>query len=222
MPNRQPSFFIALFVALLLSACAARQVSRDSDTAGDANTGVVAFAVTHDLGVQSGHNAIVYLDDGPISGGWAYQSYESPLPLYTRGSDYSDAVGYLYVISLPAGRHEFTSWQITDGGGLRIYPKKPVQRLAFDVKPGEIQYVGAFHAHVQQGRNMFGWMATHNGFIVTTDKSARDLSLLLKRYPKLQGKVATTVVHAGVWGKVNDASTILESPLPIPVPTNIK
>ena len=69
---------------------------------------------------------------------------------------------------------------------------------------------------------MFGWMATHNGFIVTTDKSARDLPLLLKRYPKLQGKVATSVVHAGVWGKVNDASTILESPIPIPAPANIK
>ena len=219
MPIRQPSFLATLFVALLLSGCAARQVSREADTAGDANSGIVAFAVTHDLGVQSGHNAIVYLDDGPIGGGWAYQSYESPLPLYTRGSDYSDAVGYLYVISLPAGRHEFTSWQITDGGGLRIYSKKSVQRLAFDVKPGAAQYIGSFHAHVQQGRNMFGWMATQSGFIVATDMSTRDIPLLLERYPRLQDKVATNVVHVGVWGKINDASTILESPIPVPAKT---
>ena len=73
------------------------------------------FSVSHDLNGGPRDQAIIYLD-GAVPGGpegTNFLSSERNFLDEVRESDFGNAVGYVHVATLPAGRHSFTNTAAT-------------------------------------------------------------------------------------------------------------
>lgn len=186
---------------LILGACAATQIPPDYKPEAAPQNGVAVFSVSHDLAGGGFNTAIVYLNDGVLSGksGAMYQSGEQNLMGIPKDSEFANAYGHLYVVSLATGDYEFTGWQISNGSGLRIFPSKDTHTQRFRVNAGEVLYLGNFHGNLVRGKNIFGMTITGDGVMSVGDEQARDLELLFRRHPDFKGKVKVELLRNGVW-----------------------
>ncbi|MEJ8847155.1 hypothetical protein [Variovorax rhizosphaerae] len=207
---------VTVLLASALSACAV-QVARDANPEDDPNNGVVVFSVSHDRESGSRAKAIVYLDEGTLStaGSAALQSSNYPIP---GGNDFEEVQGRLYVLSLPAGDHQFSSWVIADSGtGQRIVPGKGAQVLRFRVDGGKIKYLGNLHASVESGRgDVAGASKAVNGAIEVKDEQERDGKVLLEKYPQYAGKVGKDLLRMGPWVGAEPPKSSFDMPMFMP------
>jgi hypothetical protein len=196
-----------------LAGCAAPQIARDFKWEADPKIGVVVFSVSHDLAGGYKNQAIVYLDGGFTSGGAHFYSSDGAAAIVRRPSDFSDVQGFLHVVPLAPGTHRFTLWQISNGSGLRIFPRGELKPLEFEVRAGEVTYVGALHGHLLRGENLFGIEITGGGHVGVVEATTRDLALLIQRYPQFDGRVRTARFTSGPW--VADGVVPRLDPMPV-------
>lgn len=189
----------ALLLFTVFATPAEAQSSREAGAEQGAREGVVVFSVAHDAAGGAGNNVLIYLNGGPLGkNGAVYESSEKVLGTIPRRSEYKDVRGRLFAVPLPPGDHEFTNWSITNGSGLRIFPRgMPTQR--FQVNAGQVKYLGRFHGHLARGKNIFGITVTGDGFVSVSDEQERDLELLGRRFPQYSAKVEVDLLRTGPW-----------------------
>lgn len=90
---------------------------------------------------------------------------------YVLKSDFPDTHGNVHALALPAGRYYLAPWLANP----YLTPTR-VPRFDFDVKAGEVTYLGNYYMQVQCGSSTVGDFA---------DKSERDLSVVLAKKPNL-------------------------------------
>jgi len=185
-------------VTVAFSGCTARSVGNDFTLSNEKSEGVVILSVSHDLSGRNA-NAIFYLDGLPAQGGSTLVSADDAIPGVHRKSEFTDSRGRLLVLALPPGRHVINYWQISNGTGLRIFPKESPPPLEFDVVSGHVKYIGNLHANLQIGKNVFEIPITADGYPEVIDRQARDLPLFESRYPQLKGKVTVDLLPIGPW-----------------------
>lgn len=198
---------------LLLAACSMFGDKPDKKE----QEGIVVFSVSHDLNGGPRDQAIIYLD-GAVPGGpegTNFLSSERNFLDEVRESDFGNAVGYVHVATLPAGRHSFTLWQILNGAGQRISPEQPPQALDFTVQPGRVTYLGAFHGELIRGKNAFGTVVTQGGRLLVRDERERDLAVLLARHPDYADKIIRQPLPIGAWsaGAAGPVQAVPDRPL---------
>lgn len=188
----------ALVVAL--AGCASKGIQSDFSLETAKTEGVVVFSVSHDLSGGRSAKAIFYLNGGSLAkNGGTLFSLPTVFPGIPGGSDFEDEYGKLYALSLPTGHHRINSWQIVSGTGLRIFPKEIPDQLTFEVKPGEIKYLGNLHANLQSGKNVFGMTIVGNGFPEVRDRRTRDIELFEAKYPQFKDKTKIELLTLGPW-----------------------
>lgn len=192
-------FPVLLGVLAGLAGCAAPQVAKDFTPEANPKVGVVVFSVAHDVEGGDANKTIVYLDGGFTSGGAHFGSANGTAVVLRRPNDFSDVQGYLHVVELAPGPHRFTNWQISNGSGLRIFPRGELRPLEFEVQAGEVIYIGAFHGHLLRGKNLFGIEITGGGHVGVVNAADRDLALLSQRYPQFEGRVRSLAFPPGPW-----------------------
>ncbi len=192
-------WFSAAFACFLMLGCAATQVPSNQSLQADPKNGFVAFSVLHEPAANFVLNAIVYLDGGVPKGGSHYSSNDSVAFSIARDSDYPDLMGHLFVVSLPAGVHQFTSWQIAHSNAIRVHANSPLPPLTFTVVPGEVKYLGAFRAKALLGKNVIGSTSIGGGVMTVEDGKERDLPILLQRYPQFRNGLKTELMQSGPW-----------------------
>lgn len=210
---RRVAVGLAAFMLVIVCATPAEaQASRDAGAEQGAREGVVVFSVAHDAAGGAGNNVLIYLNGGPLGrNGAIYESSEKVLGTIPRRSEYKDVRGRLFAVPLPPGEHEFTNWNITNGSGLRIFPKgMPTQR--FQVNAGQVKYLGRFHGHLARGKNLFGITVTGDGFVSVNDEQATDLELLGRRFPQYSAKVEVDLLRAGPWAAPQGVQVGAEQP----------
>jgi hypothetical protein len=185
-------------VLAMLGGCASK-APKDFDFSKNPEDGIIVFSVSHDSEAGRGVTLMVYLDsESKVLGNAPYSSVESVAGIRT-GSDFEDDYGRLAVVNLPAGRHQFSYWQITNGTRLRITPSKSPPPLEFEIKPGSVVYLGDFHGTVAMGRNIFGMKIAGGGYPELRDRHERDIPLLESKYPQFLGKVQVRPLPPGPW-----------------------
>lgn len=207
--------FLQLLLLTGLAACSAPQVAKDFRWGGNPSVGVAVFSVAHDLRGGDLNKTILYLDGGIESGGVVASSSDGQTSMLMprRPNDFPDVQGFLHVVPMAPGKHRFTYWQISNGSGLRIFPRGTLEPLEFEVRAGEVVYVGAFHGHLQRGENVFGIEITGGGFVGLVDATSRDLALLGQRYPQFEGQVRSSVFTPGPW-VAEGVAPRLDPPMP--------
>lgn len=189
----------ACFVIVALAGCAAKSIRADFTLGEEQNEGIVIISVSHDLAGPRGTHAIFYMDGGIAHGGSALFSLDEAIPGIPKRGEFKDSRGHLLVLALPPGKHAIDYWQISNGSGLRIFPKEKPRPLEFDVARGDVKYLGNLHANLHTGKNIFGITITGDGYPEVIDRQTRDIPLFEDKYPQFKGKVALALLPLGPW-----------------------
>jgi hypothetical protein len=164
-----------------------------------------------------GAKAIFYLDGGVMSGrGSMFFSLPDAVPGIPGASAFEDSYGQVITLALPPGRHEIDAWQITNGTGMRIFPKEKPAPLVFHVGAGEIKYLGNLHANLQAGKNLFGKSIVGDGYPEVRDLRERDIRMFEVKYPQFKGKVVADILGLGPWIAGLGTRQQIDPPLPAP------
>jgi len=189
----------SLAVAISVLGGCASKAPKDFDLSKNPTEGVAVFAVSHEAEAGRAVTLMVYLDrDSNPLGTAPYPSVQDVAGIRTA-SDFEDDYGRLAVVNLPAGRHKFSFWQISNGTGLRILPTKELPHLEFEIKPGCVIYLGDFHGITATGRNIFGMKVTGGGYPVLRDRHERDIAVFESKYPQFHGKAQMQLLPPGPW-----------------------
>lgn len=212
----------ALLCAAGLAGCAATSVDKAYVPSADKQEGVIVVSVTHEGARSSAAKAIVYLNGG-ITGknGQTLFSQVEAVPMIPKPkpSDFRSTMGYLYALPLPAGSHEFTNWQITGGTGARYFPKS-APPLKFELKAGEVLYLGNLNGNMATGKNVFGMRIVAGGYVEVKDQFDRDMEAMDRLFPQLKGRVVKALLPVGPWIEASgELNQVIDPPPPVtPLP----
>ena len=212
--------FLGIIAALtlVLSGCAAKSVSKDFAFDASKNEGIIVVAVSHDVSGGRAGRGLFYINGGQMeTNGRMLASLVEVAPGIAGGSDFQDFYGKLFVLTLPAGKHSFTSWQFTNGGGVSITPRKGLMPLEFQVVAGEVRYLGNLHVNLRMGK-VLGMGIVDNGYPEVRDQRALDVALFEERYPQFKGKVVIDLLQLGPWIPEAGNSRQFTPPPFIPLP----
>jgi hypothetical protein len=208
---------VAAACTALLTGCAATSVDKNYVLPRDKPEGVVVFSVTQEKGPM-GSYAIVYLNGGGLQqDGATISSRKEAFPGVPKQSDFKKVTGSLYVMSLPAGSHAFTGWQVATQN-VRYFPKSSPP-LAFEVRAGEVAYLGNLDAHFATGSNLLGIHVLAGGYIEAKDEFDRDSSVLDRQYPQFKGKMIKALLPSGPWiGATDELKQVIQPMPPVVAP----
>ena len=193
----------ASLIIVTLAGCATKSIQSDFTFSKEQTEGIVILSISHDLAGPRGTKAIFYMDGGDIGGSMLFSVDDVILGIPGRG-EFKDSHGHLLVLALSPGKHMIDSWQITNGSGLRIFPKEKPKPLEFEVVSGKVKYLGNLHAKLQTGKNIFGITITGNGYPEVIDRQTRDIPMFEEKYPQFKGKVALELLPLGPWVKSSE------------------
>lgn len=204
-----PAQFAIVIAGLLLSGCATKSVGTDFAFTPETETGLIIGSASSEKKGESWYDGIVKFyyvktsDAGKLGNRNAGFIYAVPpsLPLGAPGpSEFSDSDGSVFAIALQPGEYIFNNWEIEVGSNIIIYPIEP-KPLTFTVHKGRATYVGNLHMFFATGRNIIGFPTIADGRPAITDRSDRDIPLLLSRYPNLKREeVEIEIIDDRDWG----------------------
>lgn len=210
---------ITLLAVLALSGCAAKGVKSDFSLNPEGKEGIIVVSVSHDDSGGHSTRAMIYMNDSLMTNENAklLKSMPDIAPGIHGRSDLDDGYGQVLALALPAGHHHFDTWQIAQGK-IRLRPAETPPSLEFDLAPGEIKYLGNFHAHLAYGKNLFGMTILGNGYFEVRDLHERDIAIFESKYPQFKGKNQLSVLPIGPWLKGDGTRRQVDMPPPIPTP----
>jgi len=111
--------------------------------------------------------------------------------------------GNAYAFQGKPGIYKLTTWQLYIYSGITetvIGPKK-IEPITFEVKPGQITYLGNYHIDTLYGKNILGIDIPAGAKITISDKEYRDLSIAKKEHPNIANMpVLKSVSNIQNWG----------------------
>lgn len=172
-------------------------------------SGLVLFSVTHTLEkdslVRRGGNVTFYVElrdlDSPRNLPSAFSTNLATLEPVVHSS-FEGWWGRVFVRELPVGRYALVGWSVLQNHVYSVRefrPKVAPPALTFEVTPGTVQYLGNVHGQLLWGRNPFGIDILAGAVPEVRNEADRDLAVILKDYPQLQGKVVVQPLATGVW-----------------------
>lgn len=198
----------ALMSAGFLAGCATSNIDANYSLDAGKGKGLVVLSATHDfgpkwLGKPVGSNARMHFRiRDAATGKLVVTAHSLTEELMSVTTPFEDVWGRYYVQELPAGRYEVYSWDMTvqTGVGINSYsPKKPPPVRAFEVQAGKAVYIGNFHGNIRYGTVLIAPMPV-GGHASIGNQAERDLRLVYKEFPQLQGKVEVRPVDpALIW-----------------------
>lgn len=207
-------------LAAFLTGCAGPQVS-SRDTAADlSKKAVVIVSATHDAETGVRGKAVFSLSDLTRQGALdrrELRSIETVLGIPV-GSDFSDVHGQVYVLSLEPGAYQFDGWRVISGHAV-LWPRNPGAPLVFEVRAGEVLYLGNLNMRNQLGRG--GWPGVWvvvNAEPEVRDRREVDIPIAERKAPGIRGKAEIRLLQLGPWSPAHRDSEVRVQPIPITVP----
>ena len=183
---------VTILLAGLLGACSANELAPGAALQPRGDTGLAVLSLT-----RSGWRDFDLFVDLKGPGQWA------PRPIILRAKSFArdwkggpewkttsveDPEGRLVVLQLKPGTYRIDRWNGDsqrdgfNGNGYLMYPASPLD-MTFDVKPGELTYLGELHFALPDKPNWLANLSTATYRIEIKDQHERDLALLRNKYP---------------------------------------
>lgn len=229
---------ICLVAAILITGCASMPSGEPAAELNDSSKGVVMASVsfkrmsmTRDSwfyirpkGSVDKNAKVVRLSAlqpwvGPLTRGFGQ------LPLVgSKSADFPDMparIGRIAAVALEPGDYELYTWGLyvdAYGGYGYVNPKAPVPPLTFQVKAGEVTYLGSLHGETVMGRNIFGLPLVAGGYPIIEDKQSRDEPMFRSRFTMLANWPITSAnLNGQLWVQGDVDRQFTPTPMPAPV-----
>ena len=208
--RRLCTLLCAIMLTLALAGCQMTgNVSPKYDVTVSKNSGLVLFSVSHekkkDKSFFRDHAADMKFSvdfrsvDNNMDIPAAFSNDTSAL---LKTSAFDSVWGRVYVREFAAGRYELSGWSLqwSIGTDIRIIkPKKSPAPITFEVLPGSITYIGNMHGGLVLSKTPFGYDMSAGAFPQIRNEAERDMTVILKDYPQLAGKVDFAPLRSGSW-----------------------
>lgn len=202
------SLFAIILVIALVGCETTGNIEQKFDMASLKAGGLVLFSVTHDKddehAFRRGTNVKLFIKFSDLANGAelprAFSNMETMTLMMT--TPFEDVWGRVYVRNFAAGRYALSGWHVEQntGVGIRsITPKSPPPPIPFEVQPGSVMYIGNVHGSLEWGKNVFGIDLLTGATPQIGNKFDRDVKLILKDYPELEGKIHAIPLRPGFW-----------------------
>ena len=189
---------VACLSSALLLGCAGPQVAKDATPESTKDRGVVVVSVTHDAETGRRARALFTLDrQAKQFDTRLLRSVEEVMGI-PKGSDFDDERGRVYVLDVEPGVHSVDSWQ-SAGDTVRIVPRSAPPPLRFEVKAGEVIYIGNLNLNHTTGRNVFGMSVIAGALPEVRDRRDLDLAIAERKVPAIKGRVQVKLLPLGPW-----------------------
>lgn len=202
------SICAALLIFALMGCTTTGNVDPKYDLSAHTNTGLLIFSVTHDADYnifgRRGHNIYLAIYFRNIETGDTILRADSNDwgVLIPPTTPFGNVWGTLYVREFAAGRYELSTWSLHQNTGVGINsftPKQPPFPITFEVRPGSVTYIGNVHGDLLWKKNFFGIDLVAGAIPQVKNEAERDVSMTLKDYPQLNGKIVVAPIHNGSW-----------------------
>lgn len=198
----------AVLLTLALTGCATTgNVDPKYDPSAHTKTGLLIFSVTHDkdnntLG-RGGANVYLNIHFRNIdTGDTIPRAVSNDLGTLIPTTPFDNVWGTLYVREFAAGRYELSTWSLHQNTGVGINsftPKQQPSPITFEVRPGSVTYIGNVHGNLLWGKNIFGIDLVAGAIPQVKNEAERDVSMVLKDYPQLNGRIVVAPIRTGSW-----------------------
>lgn len=201
------NFFVLILLAFALGGCSAKIVKNDFSFSPGDNMAIAVFSVTHDKkpGTQSAV-AHFYFGDKSGSGRQSVTSRSDEIWKYSD-SEFPDQYGRVMAVLLPASSYVLDDWFIENGTGMEISPRTRSEKLNFELRAGEVKYLGNLHTNLQTGENFLGISITSSGYPEIRNEAERDIPLFEKKYPQFKGKIVVDLLKLGLWTPASEVGS---------------
>tara|TARA_R110001592_G_scaffold363395_1_gene687491 strand:+ start:4961 stop:6346 length:1386 start_codon:yes stop_codon:yes gene_type:complete len=198
-------------LTLALAGCQMTgNVSPKYDVAVSKNSGLVLFSVSHE---KKKKDKSFFMDDAAnMKFSVDFRSVDNNMDIpaafsndtlaLVKTSAFDSVWGRVYVREFAAGRYELSGWSLqwSIGTDVRIIkPKKSPAPITFEVLPGSITYIGNMHGGLVLSKTPFGYDMSAGAFPQIRNEAERDITVILKDYPQLAGKVDFAPLRSGPW-----------------------
>jgi hypothetical protein len=191
---------IVVLLMSLLTGCAGPQVSQDTSPADLKDRGIVIISVTHNYEAGASAKPVFYVNQKLPSNSLERRQLRSRpdvLGIPSR-SDFGDVYGQVYVLSVEPGTHQIDGW-MTIGGNLQFTPRYPPPPLRFEVKAGDVLYIGNLNMNHDMGRGLFGISRIVGVSPEVRDHRVIDIPVAEGKAPIIKGRVVVNLLPLGVW-----------------------
>jgi hypothetical protein len=100
--------------------------------------------------------------------------------------------GVVKAVAFKPGTYELYNFFMEDGSRTQWRSRQDFA-LRFQVKPGEVTYLGEFRATRTRTKDLVDWLKGPTPYFLWADHRARDIGLAAKATPEVQGLPAHTV-----------------------------
>jgi hypothetical protein len=212
---RSPGSLAAVLLSFVLWGCAGPQVSKEATPEAIQGRGVVIVSVTHDADTGRRSKAHFFIDQQSKQFETRVVRSVEEVLMITKGSDFDDVHGRVYVLDVEPGMHSVDAWQ-SAGQAVRIAPRSAPRPLGFEVKAGEVVYIGNLNLNHSFGRNLLGISVVASAQPEVRDRRDLDLSIAEAKVPSIKGRVQVRLLPLGPW---NDQATSTERRIEAVPPT---
>lgn len=191
---------LACLSSALLLGCAGPQVAKEATPESIKDRGVVVVSVTHDAETGRRARAVFVIDQqAKMVETRVLRSVEEVMGI-PKGSDFDEERGRVYVLDVEPGVHSVDSWQ-SAGDSVRIAPRNAPPPLRFEVKAGEVVYIGNLNLNHTTGRNVFGMSVIAGALPEVRDRRGLDLAIAERKVPSIKGRVQVRLLPLGAWSE---------------------
>lgn len=188
-------------VSVTFWGCATSNVSSDYAMDASNGEGLVVMSISQDLN-QRGKSKF-YFDSGEdfllLPGAIMVGATEPGfMGMGTKKTEISDVQGRLMVVTMAAGEHNLNYWQVEVPGG-RLHPEHQPKPYSFQVKVGEVKYLGNLHMNFASSKNLLGISSVSNAVPEIRHEFSRDKALFEQRYPQFSKRLVNNPLPKGVW-----------------------
>lgn len=212
------AFFNTVLAALLVGSfgCSTRNVGvkYDFNELGEKSILFGSVSQTKSEIIGGSYGWLYY--KGPKSGWFLTRKEKVPASYVFSSGDFSEVSGHVILVEVPPGEYVFHNWRVNNGSSATIIPKVKPEEIKFNLKEGEIHYIGNFHFEMIEGVNFFGANFVANTLITVKDELERDFEVAKQRY-QMPEKDAIVVLTTGdrIWGPP-EAGDLYLNPVPVP------
>ena len=179
--------FVTLTAALALAACVQNAPVLTEDTVITGNDGVLVVSLSkwerkQLLGTGGLVSLIFRSEDATDELALVHQSgiFGQPSEFEEKPGDHGRVLSSV----LPAGEYVLSDWELSVGTGngtITFSPKEP-EPVPFEIRAGEITYLGNLHLDTVYKANFLGYQHVVSARPSSSDKRERDLPIFYSRF----------------------------------------
>jgi len=153
---------------------------------------------TRSDGFNDKYTSVIYINERLKGSKQSYVASVSGGENNDIDSKFTDLNGTIFLFEIPIGSHQLDHWSGIDAY-MKVLPKRSMKALKFNIKEGDLLYLGNIHMNLTFGKNFVGTPVIAEVLPEIKHMFARDEILLKEKYKFLPASIIMQPLERRIW-----------------------